>query len=98
MLAIKLKRIGKKHQAAFRVVVAEKKSKMAGRYVEDLGFWNPNNKKVSINKERSAYWIKAGAQPTDSVYNLMVKNQIIKGTKKPVHKKSKKPAETPISA
>ena len=89
MLAIKLKRIGKKHQATFRVIVAEKKSKMTGIYTDDLGFWNPHTKKASINKERAEHWIKVGAQPTETVYNLLVKNQIIKGTKKPVHGKKK---------
>ncbi|KKU15354.1 30S ribosomal protein S16 [Candidatus Wolfebacteria bacterium RIFCSPLOWO2_01_FULL_45_19] len=71
MLAIKLKRIGKKHQAAYRVVVAEKRSKLGGRYVEDLGWFNPHTDEMLINKERAAYWIKNGAQPTDRVLRLL---------------------------
>jgi len=85
MLAIKLNRIGKKHQPTFRIVVAEKRSKMGGKYVEDLGFWNPREKTSSINKDRATYWIGVGAQPTDTVHNILVKGQIIKGKKRSSH-------------
>lgn len=94
MLAIKLKRIGKKHQAAFRIVVAEKRSKLGGCNVEDLGYWNPYNKNFDVKKERVEHWMKNGAQPTPSVYNLLVKSGAVKGPKIPVHKISNKPAES----
>lgn len=71
MLAIKLRRIGKKHQAAYRIVVAEKRSKLQGRYVEDLGWFNPHTDAISVNRERADYWIKNGAQPTERVRNLL---------------------------
>lgn len=74
MLAIKLKRIGKKHQAAYRVVVAEKRFKLKGRYVEDLGWFNPHTDEMSVNKERAEYWIKNGARPTDRVRHLLTKS------------------------
>jgi len=73
MLAIKLRRIGKKHQAAYRVIVGEKRSKLQGRYVEDLGWFNPYTDEVKINKERAEYWIKNGAKPTDRVRSLLAK-------------------------
>ncbi|EKD23912.1 MAG: ribosomal protein S16 [uncultured bacterium] len=85
MLAIKLNRIGKKNQPTFRIVVAEKRSKMGGKYVEDLGFWNPREKTHSVNKERAAYWISVGAQATDTVHNILVKDQVIKAKKKSSH-------------
>lgn len=85
MLAIKLKQIGKKHQKSFRVVVAEKRSKVRGNYVEDLGFWNPREKKMSVNKERALYWIGVGATPTDTVHNVLVKTGVIDAPKKAVH-------------
>ena len=50
MLAIKLKRIGKKHQPSYRIVVAEKRSKLNGRYVEDLGWLNPGANELNIKK------------------------------------------------
>lgn len=93
MLAIKFKRIGKKGQASFRIIVAEKRSKLGGRYVEDLGWTNPRSDEFKINNERAEHWLKVGAQPTDAVYNLLVKSGAVKGKKKPVHKKLKKQEE-----
>ena len=92
MLAIKFKRIGKKHQASFRIIVTEKRSKLQGRYVDDLGWFNPHNSQFNINKERVNHWLKNGAQPTDSIHNLLVRALIIKGPKRPVHKIKKSSA------
>ncbi len=86
MLAIKLKRIGKKHQPSFRIIVSEKRSKVGGRYLEDLGWLNPKTKECNIKKDRAGYWLKNGAQPTDTVYNLLVKSDVISGPKRPKHK------------
>lgn len=93
MLAIKLKRIGKKHQPAYRLIVNEKRSAMVGRFLEDLGYFNPESNKTELNKERVLFWIKNGAQPTDTVHNLLLKNKIIEGKKVAVHKKPKKSKE-----
>ena len=89
MLAIKLKRIGKKHQPSFRIVVAEKRSKLQGRYVEDLGWLNPRGREFNFDKERAVHWLSKGAQPTDTVYNLFVKAGISSGPKRAKHKKIK---------
>lgn len=97
MLAIKLRRIGKKHQPSFRIIVAEKRSKVNGRFVEDLGFVNRIEKKYSINKERALYWLKMGAQPTEVVHNLFVKEGIINAPKIPVHKNPKKGKEEVVN-
>lgn len=97
MLAIKLKRIGKKHQPSYRIVVNEKKSKMSGRFIEDLGWYNPFSKEIKIDKERVNFRLKTGAQPTDTVYNLLVKSGIISGFKRAVHKIIKKTEEKPAA-
>lgn len=89
MLAIKLKQIGKKHQRTFRIVVDEKRSKIKGANLEDLGFWNPHTNKFGINKERVLHWIKNGAQPTDTVHNILISGKVIEGTKIPMHKAPK---------
>ena len=81
MLAIKLQRIGRKHQPSYRVVVAEKRSKLGGPPVEDLGSYDPITKKQTVNKERVKHWIGVGAKPTPTVHNLFLKNQIIEGSK-----------------
>jgi small subunit ribosomal protein S16 len=84
MLAIKLQRIGKKHQPSYRLVAALKRSKMAGPPVEYLGSYNPRSKEASFNKERILFWISKGAEPTVTVHNLLIKNQVISGKKKAV--------------
>lgn len=76
MLAIKLKRIGKKGQASFRIIIAEKRSKINGRFTEDLGWYNPHTNKFKINMERVDYWTKSGAQPTPSMKNLLKKQKV----------------------
>lgn len=93
MLAIKFKRIGKKHQPFYRVVIAEKRSKLNGRFIDDLGWLNPHNREFKLDKEKAGYWIKVGAQATPSVHNLFVKAGFLKDKKIPVHKKSKKNKE-----
>ena len=90
MLAIKLKRIGKKHQAAFRVVIAEKRSKLKGRFIEDLGWMSPHSKSFEVKNDRVKYWISVGAKPTSTVHNLLVSSGVIEGKKISLHKKSKK--------
>lgn len=93
MLAIKLKRTGKKHQASFRVIVNEKRAKVFGRFVDDLGWFNPRTDAFDLNKERVSHWLKTGAQPTPTVHNLFVRAGIVSGAKIPVHKKAKKQKE-----
>lgn len=89
MLSLKLKRIGKKHQASFRLIVDEKRHKMYGRNVEDLGWYNPRSKKYELKKERISHWLGAGAQPTDTVHNLLVTAGVVQGAKRAVHKVKK---------
>lgn len=81
MLAIKLQRIGKKHQPSYRLVVAEKRSKMAAPPVEDLGSYNPFTKAMTLKKDRAAYWLKVGVQPTVTAHNLLVKEGIVSAAK-----------------
>lgn len=100
MLAIKFKRVGKKHQATFRLVVTERRSKLNGRFVDDLGWMNPHTDTFDVKQEETKHWISVGAQPTPSVHNLLVKAGIIEGQKIPVHnvpKKQEEP-EKPASA
>ena len=93
MLAIKLRRIGKKRQPSYRIVAAEKRSKPHNRGVEDLGWLNPLLKKNEIKKERVLHWLKMGAQPTPTVHNLLAREGIITDKKIPVHKKAKQSKE-----
>jgi len=81
MLAIKLQRIGKKHQPSYRLVVAESRSKMAAPPVEDLGSYNPFTKMVTLKKDRATHWVKMGAQPTTTVHNLLVAQGVLTSKK-----------------
>ena len=73
MLAIRLMRMGAKKSPSYRVVVKEKLSKRDGDYVENVGFYNPTRDpaEVRLKMDRVNYWIERGAQPTDTVRNLI---------------------------
>lgn len=93
MLALRLKRIGKKHQASFRVVVGERRSKLKGGFLEDVGWYNPREKKGQFNTERIKYWIGVGAQPSATVHNLLITHKVIEGKKVANHNIKKKKTE-----
>lgn len=83
MLIIRLQRIGKKHQPSYRIVVAERRSKLGGPPAEDVGSYNPFTKRVTLEKERIEHWLKVGAKPTVTVHNLFVEHGAITGAKVP---------------
>ncbi len=70
---IKLTRIGAKKQPTYRVVIQEEHSKRDGRFIENLGYYNPRTEPATIvlNRERVDYWLGVGAQPTESVGQLL---------------------------
>jgi small subunit ribosomal protein S16 len=73
MLAIRLMRMGAKKSPSYRVVVKEKLSKRDGDYVENVGFYNPTREpaEVRLDMDRVNYWMARGAQPTDTVRQLI---------------------------
>ena len=71
MLKIKLFPQGKKHQRSFKIVVNECHSKMDGKYIEDIGFWYPFTKTVTIDQAKLKQWQKNGAQLTVGVKKLI---------------------------
>ncbi len=89
MLVIRLQKVGKIHTATFRVVVTQKTAAAKRKYLELLGSLDRKTKAVGLNKERILYWISKGAEPSDTVHNLLVSQGIISGAKKPVHKIAK---------
>jgi small subunit ribosomal protein S16 len=72
-VAIKLFRFGKKNQPFYRIVVANKRGKRGGRYIEELGYYNPikNPHEIKINQERLNYWLSQGAQPSEGINKLL---------------------------
>lgn len=78
MLAISLMRIGAKGKPFYRLVVKEKRSKRDGKYLENVGTYNPmlNPAEVNLKHERIQYWISVGAQPTETVKSLIKHNPV----------------------
>lgn len=73
MVKIRLKRMGATKAPFYRVVVADSRYPRDGRFIEEIGTYNPmtNPASVNINTEKAAEWIKKGAQPTDTVRALL---------------------------
>src|SRR3989339_141017 len=98
MLKIRLTRRGKRNKAFFRLVVAEHTSPIKGRFLEVLGFLNPHTKEKSFKADQIKHWIEKGAQCSDTVHNLLVKEGIVKGSKRPVKMRKKEEPESAESA
>ena len=77
MLKLRLKRGGKKRQPSYRIVLIKSDSRREGRAIENLGFYNPLSKQFVVNGERVKERLSQGAQPTETVKNLLVKAGII---------------------
>ncbi|MBI4120975.1 MAG: 30S ribosomal protein S16 [Parcubacteria group bacterium] len=85
---IRLQRFGKKNQPFFRVVLTDKRnSTKSGKFIEVLGWHNPETGKSEIKKERVETHLKTGAEASDAVHNLLVRTGIIKGKKRDVASK-----------
>ena len=76
---IRLRRMGAKRAPFYRVVVADSRFPRDGRFIEEIGTFNPNTDpaEVSIDAQAAKKWIANGAQPTDTVKALLKKNNII---------------------
>ncbi len=103
MLVIRLTRIGKNNEAAYRLVLAERRKAVKGEYQELLGFYNPaENKKIDFKKDRIEYWVAKGATPSDTVAALLKTNGVsgmekFIGNRNLKRKNKKAPAEAPAA-
>ena len=77
---IRLKRLGSKKNPFYRVVVADERSPRDGRFIEEIGYYNPLTDPVDIkiDAEKATKWLNNGAQPTETVRSLLKKTEIIK--------------------
>jgi len=82
MLTIRLSRIGRTKQPFYRIIISEKTKDTWGDSLEILGSYNPRSKEFVAKKERITYWLSKGAQTSDTVHNLLLKQGVITG--KPV--------------
>lgn len=98
MLVVRLKRVGKKNKPTYRIVVAEHSNAVNGPFVEDLGFYNPHTKTISIDKDAVTGWMNKGAKPSNTVARLLEKEKVkhksivvLKYKKAPKKKEVEKP-------
>ena len=79
MVKIRLKRMGMKKKPFYRVVIAEESAPRDGRFIEEIGWYNPmvSPAEMKIDGERAKYWMTCGAQPTDTVRILLKKAGVI---------------------
>ena len=77
---LRLKRFGRRHRSFFRINATDSRAPRDGRVIEELGWYDPNagapEKQLSLNRERIEYWLSVGAQPSDTVRDLLKKQGI----------------------
>ena len=79
MVKIRLRRMGAKKAPFYRIVVADSRYPRDGRFIEEIGTYNPMTEPttVTVDAEKAKKWIANGAQPTDTVRDLLKKNGVI---------------------
>lgn len=77
---IRLKRMGAKRKPFYRVVVADSRSPRDGRFIEEIGTYNPvaSPAEIKLDEEKALSWLQKGAQPTDTVRNIFSQQGIMK--------------------
>lgn len=77
---IRLKRMGAKKAPFYRIVVADSRAPRDGRFVEEIGYYNPTTEPVTfkVDEEKAAKWLATGAEPTDTIKKLFKKTGVIK--------------------
>ena len=102
MLKIRLRRTGKKRHPYYRVVVAENLGRRDGRFLENLGSYDPHSDPpvLNVNEESAKAWLGKGAQPSDAVEKIFRKVGVIEGgplKRQMVEKKAEPAAEAPAA-
>lgn len=77
MLKLRLKRTGRKSSPSYRLVIMEHTTRRDGRPIDEVGYYNPITKQSSFEITKITNWLKVGVQPTETVFNLLKKSNII---------------------
>ena len=79
MVKIRLRRMGAKKAPFYRVIVADSRSPRDGRFIEEVGYYNPQTEpaEVKIDADKAKAWLAKGAQPTETVKSLLKKSGIV---------------------
>ena len=78
MLKLRLKRNGRKRQPSYILVIMESASRRNGRPIDEVGYYNPITKESYFNQDKIIKWLKYGVQPTETVFQLLKKSNLIK--------------------
>ena len=78
MVKLRLKRMGAKKQPSYRIVAADSRAPRDGRFIEEVGFYNPRSNEVKVDEEAALKWLNNGAQPSDTVRSILSKQGIMK--------------------
>ena len=80
---LRLKKFGRRHQSSFRITAVDSRNPRDGRVIEELGWYDPQAKQadqqVHLNRERVEYWLGVGAEPTDTVRQILKRQGIPTG-------------------
>lgn len=76
MVVIRLTRVGKKKQAHYRIVVAESKRAVQGKFISILGWYNPHTKELQVKKDELQAWFDKGAMPSNTLAKLLKKEGV----------------------
>ena len=79
MVKMRLRRMGAKKAPFYRVVVSDSRSPRDGRFIEEIGYYNPMTapEEITIDAEKAKKWIANGAQPTETVKSLLKRSNIV---------------------
>lgn len=95
VVRIRLTRMGKRHMPFYRIVVVDSRKKRDGAYIESIGYYNPLREpaQINLNVERATEWILKGAQPSDTVADILSKAGVLKKVHEIKHAKKEKSDE-----
>ncbi len=74
---MRLRRMGAKKAPTYRVIIADSRSPRDGRFIEEIGHFNPRTDEIKIDADKAKTWLKNGAQPTETVKALLKKSNIV---------------------
>ncbi len=77
MIKLRLKRLGKKREASYRIVAMESSARRDGRPLQELGFYNPRSGETRLDSQELLKWLNNGAQPTDTVRDILRRAELV---------------------
>lgn len=82
MLKMRLQRVGRKHSPSYRVLIVDsRQGPKSGKYIDQIGSYDPRNDQVALDGEKARSWIAKGVKTSGTVHNLLVSQKIIEGKK-----------------